>query len=255
MFRRTKGMSMTKALWKVGELAKRTGLSVRTLHHYDDIGLLSPAHRTDAGYRLYSASDVARLQQIKSLRELGFPVEEIRTLLAGSHVSPQRVIALHIQRLKEQMELQRRLCERLELIAAQLSRAEEVSADEFFHTMELMSMMDRIKTYYIPEQLETLEHRRQQLGEDKIKRVEQAWPELIAQVRAEMERGTDPADERVRELARQWKMMVEAFTGGDPGIAKSLQTMYQNEPEIGRQLGYDPELFAYVGKAMAAASK
>src|SRR6476620_1521247 len=58
---------------RVGELAKRTGLTVRTLHHYDEIGLLKPSLHT--GYRLYTATDVARLQQVLSLRQLGFSLE------------------------------------------------------------------------------------------------------------------------------------------------------------------------------------
>ena len=66
------------AFWRVGELAGQTGLTVRTLHYYDEIGLLSPSHRSDAGYRLYTAGDVVRLQQIRSLRHLGFALEEIR---------------------------------------------------------------------------------------------------------------------------------------------------------------------------------
>ena len=57
---------------KVGELARRTGLTVRTLHHYDAIGLLRPSLHTEAGYRLYTAGDIARLQQVISLRQLGF---------------------------------------------------------------------------------------------------------------------------------------------------------------------------------------
>jgi hypothetical protein len=70
-----------------------------------------------------------------------------------------------------------------------------------------------------------------------------------------MERGTDPADERVQTLARRWKTLVEAFTGGDPGIASALGTMYRTEPEVGSRFGYDPELVAYVGKAMTATSE
>ena len=66
---------------KVGELARRTGLTVRTLHHYDAIGLLRPSGRTDSahgsGHRLYTAADVARLQQILSLKHLGFGLEQI----------------------------------------------------------------------------------------------------------------------------------------------------------------------------------
>ncbi len=66
-----------KTEWKVGDLAGRTGLSVRTLHHYDEIGLLSPSGRTGLGHRLYSAGDVLRLERIRSLRALGLSLEEI----------------------------------------------------------------------------------------------------------------------------------------------------------------------------------
>jgi MerR family transcriptional regulator, thiopeptide resistance regulator len=53
-------------------------IRARTLHYYDEIGLLSPSHRSDAGYRLYTTGDVVRLQQIRSLRHLGFSLEEIK---------------------------------------------------------------------------------------------------------------------------------------------------------------------------------
>src|SRR6266446_7574448 len=102
------------SVWKVGELARRTGLTVRTLHHYDAIGLLKPSLHTEAGYRLYTASDVARLQQVLSLRQLGFSLEEVRDCLDRRDFSPLDVIGLHVARLREQIELQRKLCERLE---------------------------------------------------------------------------------------------------------------------------------------------
>ena len=63
--------------WKTGELAKLTGLTIRTLRYYDQIGLFSPSGRTEAGYRLYTESDLARLQQILSLKELGLSLEQI----------------------------------------------------------------------------------------------------------------------------------------------------------------------------------
>ena len=84
---------------KVGELARRTGLTVRTLHHYDDIGLLKPSLHTDSGHRLYTDSDIERLQQILSLRHLGFALEEVRACLDRSDFSPLEVIDLHIAAL------------------------------------------------------------------------------------------------------------------------------------------------------------
>src|SRR5438045_9670423 len=85
--------------YKVGQLAKRTGMSGRTLHHYDAIGLLSPSRRTESGHRLYDRDDVARLQQIKSLRQLGFALEESRELLiTKTDLTPLRVSEMHMAR-------------------------------------------------------------------------------------------------------------------------------------------------------------
>lgn len=82
-----------KDTWKVGELAERTGLSVRALHYYEEIDLLVPSGRTRAGHRLYAEAQVLRLQQIASLRALGFSLGEIREYLDdASGFSPVRVI-------------------------------------------------------------------------------------------------------------------------------------------------------------------
>src|SRR6516165_588232 len=127
----TGGCTMPFAALKVGELARRTGLTIRTLHHYDEIGLLKPSLHTESGHRLYTAGDLARLQRVLSLRQLGFSLEQIRDCLDRPGFSPLEVIRLHIARLREQIESQRRLCERFETIAARLRTAENVSADEF----------------------------------------------------------------------------------------------------------------------------
>jgi DNA-binding transcriptional MerR regulator len=73
----TAGIAMRFEALKVGELARWTGLIVRTLHHYDAIGLLKPSLHTEAGYRLYTAGDIARLQQVLSQRQLGFSLDQV----------------------------------------------------------------------------------------------------------------------------------------------------------------------------------
>ena len=234
--------------WKVGELATQAGVSVRTLRHYDQIRLLSPARRSESGYRLYSTSDVARLQQIRSLRALGFSLEEIRALLDRKEVSAQRVIELQIGRLKEQIALQCALCDRLEMIASRMGGAEEVSAPELLHILELMSMVEKAESYYTPEQLDTLKQRKEEVGEARIRQFEAEWPELIAEARAAMDRGADPASEPVQALVRRWKALVGEFTGGDAGIAQNLQRMYEQEAAR-EQSGVDPALFAYIREA------
>src|SRR5829696_7145282 len=108
---------MTPPPWKVGELAGRTGMSVRALHHYDEIGLLVPRLRTPSGHRLYDRADVERLQQIQSLRLMGIALDEIRRLLDGAALSARQVIEMHLARLQEQIERQTRLAERLAALA------------------------------------------------------------------------------------------------------------------------------------------
>jgi DNA-binding transcriptional MerR regulator len=236
--------------WKVGELAKRTGVSVRALHHYDEIGLLSPSHRSQAGYRLYTEADVARLQQIRSLQALGLSLEEAREFLRRPDVTPDRVLQLHIAHLKERITAQQSLCDRLERVAGRWRSDEKIPTEEFLQIIEVTNMVGK---YYTPEQMEQMKQRAETLGQDHIHQVEAEWPELIAKVQAEMDKGTDPADERVQQLARRWKELVEEFTGGDPGITKSLGRMWQEETTVqSMDTGNMRGLMGYVRKAWAA---
>lgn len=238
---------MKHDVFRIGELAKRTGVSVRTLHHYDAIGLLRPSHRSESGHRLYDRNDVARLQQIRSLRALGLSLEEIRELLNTSRLTPLGVIEMHLGRVREEIELQRQLASRLEAIAERLRQAETPSAEELLKTIEVMTMFEK---YFTDEQRETLRQRRESLGEEHIREVEQEWPRLIAAVREEMEKGTDPQSPRVRELAKRWQELVAEFSGGDRGIEQSVATMYRENTQTTQQFGLDPSIFAYIGKAM-----
>ena len=244
---------MTVEAWKVGELAKRTGVTVRLLHHYDEIGLLKPSWHTGSGHRLYTAVDVARLHRILSLRQLGFALEEIRDCLVRPGFSPAEVIGLHVARLRDRIARERRLCERLEALAARLRAAEEVSADEFIGMIQEMTM---IESYYTPEQLDDLKERGEQLGEERIRQSQEDWAALIAQVRAEMDRGTDPSAPEVQAMALRWMALVNEFTGGDPGIGRSLGRLWKEQGDtIAAQHGsqYDPRgVSEYIGRAMAA---
>jgi len=232
-------------MWKVGQLAKRTGISVRTLHHYDQIGLLTPSHRTASGHRLYDRDDVVRLQQIVMLRQLGFALEEIGATLAEA--SLPRLIDLHLARLREQIERERRLMARLERMSVWLRADEEVSVDEFFKTIEEMTMFEK---YMTEEQLETLRKRGETIGAERIQEVQQEWPRLIEEVRQEMQRGTDAHSPRVQALAQRWMALVGEFSGGDAGIEKSVATMYQNEPGSAERFGFDTKVWEYIRSAM-----
>src|SRR6266542_2695739 len=235
---------------KVGELARRTGLTIRTLHHYDDIGLLKPSLHTEAGHRLYTADDVARLQRVLSLRQLGFPLEEVRDCLDRPDFSPLEVIGLHLGRLREQIELQRKLCERLEAIAARLRTAGEVSAEEFLRTIEVMTMTEKL---YTPEQMKQFEEAGKRVGPEEIRAVEEAWTVLLAEVRANHD--LDPASPQAQALAQRWEELTERTMRGYqpfPELKQAIADNYKQGKFEGDERAPQAADFAFIERVKAA---
>jgi DNA-binding transcriptional MerR regulator/uncharacterized glyoxalase superfamily protein PhnB len=128
--------------WKVGAVAKATGLTVRTLHHYDDIGLLKPSARLTGGHRVYDAEDVARLYRIIRLRQLGFPLSQVAAVLADPEWQLAPAIERHLAEARHRAAMASRLCTRLAAMAAELARQENPAPQELFSTVEEMITMN-----------------------------------------------------------------------------------------------------------------
>lgn len=240
-------------LLKVGELARRTGLTVRTLHHYDEIGLLRPARRSATtigpGYRLYGPDEVERLTHIVLLKRLGLSLEKIRSGLDDPDLSLLRTLEIQVGRLREEIDHSTRLLRRLEALTERIDRAGSAPAEDLMETLEWIAMYEK---YYTPEQLRQLEERKATVGAARIAEVEAEWPRLIAEVRAAMERGVDPASEEAARLAARWTGLVEEFTGGDAGIARAAGRLYKEEPSVRAKTGIDAGIMEWVRKADAA---
>jgi hypothetical protein len=118
--------------------------------------------------------------------------------------------------------------------------------------MEAMTMFEK---YYTPEQLEQLERRRNELGEDRIKAAEQEWAEIYAQLADLRAREVDPASPEAQAVGDRAGELIQMFTGGDPGIAESLRRMYQQEDpqKLTRGMGSpeDMEYMVAIRKAKA----
>jgi DNA-binding transcriptional MerR regulator len=235
---------------RIGEVAAATGLTVRALHHYDEIGLLAPSARSEAGYRLYGDNDVRRLYRIVAFRRLGFALDEIGALLDGGSGDPRAVIRAQLERLDAEVALRERLRSRLVRLLDALDGADGAGTDLFLDAIEGMTMAEK---YYTPEQLAQLEERRTTLGEEGMRKAQDEWAALIAEAEAERARGTAPTDPAARALADRWAALVAQFTGGDEGIHASLNTMYETEGvERASRGAVPPELFAWMGEAVAA---
>ncbi|MDQ6873709.1 MAG: TipAS antibiotic-recognition domain-containing protein [Actinomycetota bacterium] len=235
--------------WRIGELAAATGLTVRALHHYDDLGLLVPSERSAAGHRRYTEADVHRLYRVLALRQLGLPLADVRAALDTDCDLPA-LVGEQLRRLDDHLLAQQRLRQRLVSVLAQLDRTSRPAVTVLLEAMEGMTRMEK---YYTDEQQAQLAQRRQELGAEGMRRAEQDWVDLIAAMEQERAAGTDPADPRVQELAGRWQGLIEQFTGGDPGVRASLGRMYAEEGvESASRGAVDSELMEYVGRALAA---
>jgi MerR family transcriptional regulator, thiopeptide resistance regulator len=244
-------MTLDSRTLSVGEVANQTGLTVRALHHYDELGLLVPDERTHAGHRRYGPADVERLYRIVALRRLGLSLDEVRAVLDGADGALEAVVRSQLDALDERIEASRRLRTLLAGVLDTLARSERPGVEDVLRAIEVT---ERMQSYYTDEQREYLARRKQELGDEAIADAERQWGEVFAALRAEMEAGTDPSDARLDALRAKMGGLIAAFHGGDEGIKQSLHQMWSNEDPVELSRGMvDRELADYMGRVMRAA--
>lgn len=141
-------MATNGRLWTVGELAKAAGVTVGTLHHYDDLGLLRPTERSEAGYRIYDERGVDRLYRILVLRDLGFPLAEVGSLLDADTGSLQAAIRARLAQTEQEITEAESLRGRLAGILRAQLESRGPTSEELIETMEAMSMGVKLTRIY-----------------------------------------------------------------------------------------------------------
>jgi MerR family transcriptional regulator, thiopeptide resistance regulator len=138
------GASEPGQSWKIGALARATGLTVRALHYYHQIGLLIPSGRTHAGHRVYSAADVTRLYRISLLRRLGFPLGQIAAALDDPQWQLRGAVQRHLDHTRQRAATATRLCARLAKVTAELDRNQGPPPEQLLSVLEEMIMLDGV---------------------------------------------------------------------------------------------------------------
>jgi DNA-binding transcriptional MerR regulator len=226
-------------LLKVGELARRTGLTVRALHHYDSIGLLHPSGRSDSGYRLYSRDDVARLHCIQTLRRMGLSLADVAQLLDGSAVTLPAILSRQIGVLDQEIAQAQALRERLSAMQSILAGGGQPEIDDWLASLSLMSTFEQ---YFSAGELK--------LVFERWKRIEAEWSPLLRAVRDAMEHGV-PADSiELQPLARRWIDVSARWMNGDIALLKRWSSMLREQPGLPLPSGMDRALLQYIDQAI-----
>lgn len=230
-------------LFKVGELARRCGLTVRTLHHYDSVGLLSPSARSDSGYRLYNRDDVAKLHQIQALKRFGLSLANIGAVLADPAQNLASIVEQQMESLQQQIEEGKMLHRRLSSLYLQLTQGEEPELADWLTTLEMMTMYDK---YFTAEEIKTLP-----LLDTHDTTTSAEWSSLVDAVRSAMESKVPAESPEAQALAKRWMAMLVRDTNGDPRLVTKLNNMQYQEPAAQEKSGITPEVMGYIQRAFA----
>ncbi len=239
----------------VGEVSELAGVTVRTLHHYDDLGLLSPRARSDSGYRLYSYEDLLRLQEILVWRQLGFSLAEIQAMLDDP--AYDRVSALRRQR-----ELVERELERLGALGRALDAALEshvngtrLKETTMFEGFDPSEYEDEARERWGHTDAYRESTRRAASYGEAEWRVIKAEADEVVRDFAALLRGGEPATgERARAVAERHRQHISQwFYACSPGMHRRLGEMYVADERFARSYEQHAEgLAAYVRDATAA---
>ena len=227
-------------LLKVGELATRTGLTVRTLHHYDTIELLKPSARSEAGYRLYNQDDVARLHAIQALRHMGLSLADVGDMLARGGEGLGDTIARQIRALGHEITQATELQARLQLLHERLATG---SAPDMADWLNTLSLMNTFSKYFSAAEIKRiLDNRKAQSA---------VWEPLIAEVRVALEQQLPADTKAVQALALRWMNLTLAMMDDDFKLIDRWGQMYNTEPKGQFRNGPGPDVVSYINAAIA----
>ena len=236
----------------ISQVAKLTGVSIRTLQYYDEIGLLKPSKLTAAGYRMYDDNALQTLQQILFFKELGFPLKEIKEILEKPDFD--RIAAFKKQ--KELFLLKRARLDRLIQLLERLEKGEQCMSFKEFD----MNEIEENKKKYAKEvkerwgtskAYEESEKKTSSYNKEKWGDINQETSEIFKGF-AEL-RNSDPGSEEVQELVRRWqKYITDNFYTCTNEILSGLGLMYVEDERFKENLDKNGEGTA---KLMAEAIK
>jgi len=218
-------------MYRVQEFAQLAGVTIRALHHYDHLNLLKPK-RTAAGYRLYVARDLERLEQIVTLKFIGLSLKEIRSMLGSRAATLPHALRMQRRALEHKRRLLDRAIDAIRQAESATAGGRAPDTQLLKNIIEVIEMQENENwgsQYYSESAQAKIKERRKLWNPELQERVSQQWLALIDDVQKALDSNEDPAGPRGQELGRRWKELVEGFTGGDAEVTQGLSKMWADK--------------------------
>lgn len=231
-------MSMQE--WSITEAAQATGVTSRTLRHYEQIGLISPSRVASNGYRFYGEAELLRLYRILSLRALKLPLETIRLALDGAAESLEETIEAHLMFLEEERH---RLNQQITVVRQTLHALQKgaiMSIDEVFAGFDQGQYESEVRQRWGDEAWERSAQRRNRMSEPERKSDDQRSLNVNAALRAAAESGTDPESAAFQVLITDHYQWITEQWGGrkpDRDAYAGLAHLYVTDPRFAATYG------------------
>ncbi|MEC3882562.1 MerR family transcriptional regulator [Halobacillus sp. HZG1] len=247
-------------MFKVKEMAEMTGVSVRTLHHYDHIDLLSPSHVSEKGYRLYSEKELARLQQILFFKEMDFSLKRIKEILEDPYFDEAVALQRHREILREKKKRLERLIQSVDQTLQSLEGEDHMGNEDRFRPFDKSEIEAHQKKYEkeVEERwgdtdaYQQSKQKASQYTKEDWEKIQQEGDEIDRELVKLMDR--DPSDPDVQHLIdRKRQHITDYFYKCSLDIFRGLGDMYVNDPRFTKNIDKWKEGYAeFLSKAMHA---
>jgi MerR family transcriptional regulator, thiopeptide resistance regulator len=222
-------------VYTIKKLADLAGVSIRTLHYYDEIGLLKPDTHNASGYRLYGEEAVVRLQQVLFFRELGFNLEEIRKIMSRSDFDVLEALQSHRVLLTKRAERLKELLNTVDKTIQKLKGEITMPIKDYyegFSDKQIERYRQEVRQRWGDQTLKDSEARVMAMGTKKFAALQAEGGAIFQAISDKMSKGFDSQD--IQELVAKWRVWLENFhTYSDEAILGLGQT-YSQHPEFAK---------------------
>jgi len=231
----------------VGTLAKKMGITVRTLHHYDKSGLLSPSGESEGGYRLYSDKDMVRLHQILTMKYLGFSLDDIKNRLISLDTPEEVAAALteHAEAIRRKLESLEGSLKAIEALKDEVIQMQSVDFQKYAYIIESLQMKN--EHYWVIKHFddELLDHVRTH-DKDSASEISKSLTRLHKKAKMLQKKGTLPESDEGQLLAKEYWDMLMAFSKGNIDLISKLAKIHEKDIEGFEKIPASP----FIGEAL-----
>lgn len=242
----------------IKEFADLTKVTVRTLHYYDQIGLLKPSFERANGYRVYTDADLLKLQQIVTLKFMGFSLGQIRKLLDSKGYEAVKSLKVQAEAVKDEIARLREASRAIEQVLSLLETKGQINRKKLIKIMEVIQMGEDVKKtwhekFYTEAELKEFQEIGKNYTPEKMAAYQNRWTALIDEVKQNLT--IDPASEKAQDLGKRWTDLLNEAYGGHAELKTKIAKAYNTGAIPAEQRPFGPEIWDFIKKTHEAAKK